>query len=279
MEKTPHHNEQETMTKAERDTQVLARLGKKSVLEIEALIQLNNPDYVPQRWEGTLLFWATVTIAVLINTVFGQLLPAIETFMLIVHVLGFFAILIPLVYVGFPHLEDPSHVLMFASQMAPKKASAHDVFTVFENGGGYPTQTASFFVGLIGTVFAMFGCDSAVHMAEEVKNADVTVPWSMLVTTLLNGAFGWAIVLATVFVTIDVEAVLASPTGALGYPYMQIFYDSVGSKGGATGMTVIILLMTVCGTIAALATSSRLIWAFARDRGLPFWRHVSKVST
>ncbi|KAL8660852.1 MAG: hypothetical protein Q9202_006135 [Teloschistes flavicans] len=227
--------------------------------QIEALIQLNDPNYVPQRWEGTLLFWATILVAVLINTVLGQLLPPIETAMLIIHVLGFFAILIPLVY------------------MAPQKATAHEVFTVFENGGGYPSQGLSFFVGLIGTVFAMFGCDSAVHMAEEVRNADVTVPWSMLVTTLLNGAFGFGIVIAVLFVTVDIESVLESPTGLLGYPYMQIFYNSVGSKGGATGMTVILLVMTVCGTIASLATASRLIWAFARDRGLPFWRHVSKV--
>lgn len=67
--------------------------------QIEALIQLNDPNYVPQRWEGTLLFWATILVAVLINTVLGQLLPPIETAMLIIHVLGFFAILIPLVYV------------------------------------------------------------------------------------------------------------------------------------------------------------------------------------
>lgn len=116
-------------------------------------------------------------------------------------------------------------------------------------------------------------------MAEEVRNADVTVPWSMVLTTAVNGAFGFAIVLALLFVTTDIETVLASPTGALGYPYMQIFYDSVGSKGGATGMTVIILIMTICGTIAALATASRLIWAFARDQGLPFSRHIVKVSS
>ena len=114
-------------------------------------------------------------------------------------------------------------------------------------------------------------------MAEEVKNANVTVPWSMLITTLLNGVFGWGIVIAVLFVTIDIESVLGSPTGTLGYPYMQIFYDSTGSLGGATAMIVIILIMTVCGTIAALTTASRLIWAFARDRGLPGWRHVSKV--
>lgn len=33
MEKTPQHTEREALTKAERDDQVLARLGKKSVLE------------------------------------------------------------------------------------------------------------------------------------------------------------------------------------------------------------------------------------------------------
>ncbi|KAK4691545.1 hypothetical protein P7C71_g5474, partial [Lecanoromycetidae sp. Uapishka_2] len=94
---------------------------------------------------------------------------------------------------------------------------------------------------------------------------------------MANGAFGFGIVIAVLFVTFDVEAVLQSPTGALGFPYMQIFYQSTGSKAGATAMIAIILVMTVCGTIASLATSSRLIWAFARDRGLPFSNHVSKV--
>ncbi len=116
-------------------------------------------------------------------------------------------------------------------------------------------------------------------MAEEVTNADITVPWSMLLTTLLNGAFGFGIVIAVLFVTVDIEAVLQSPTGVLGFPYMQIFYQSTGSKAGANAMIAILLLMTVCGTIASLATSSRLIWAFARDRGLPFSRHVSKVGS
>ncbi len=116
-------------------------------------------------------------------------------------------------------------------------------------------------------------------MSEEVSNASVIVPWSMLITTLLNGAFGFAIVIAVLFVTTNIEAVLKSPTGALGFPYMQIFYQSTGSKVGASVMIAIILVMTVCGTIASLATASRLIWAFARDRGLPFWRHVSKVGS
>ena len=41
--------------------------------------------------------------------------------------------------------------------MSSKKVSAHDVFTVFENGGGWPTTTVSVFVGLLGSVFATYG--------------------------------------------------------------------------------------------------------------------------
>ena len=67
---------------------------------IEALIQLNHPDYVPQQWHGTLLFWATVIVAVFINTVTSTVLPKIEAFILVVHVIGFFAVLIPVVYVS-----------------------------------------------------------------------------------------------------------------------------------------------------------------------------------
>ena len=238
---------------------ILAGSGYLCGTMIEALALLNNPNYTPQRWEGTLLFWAIIVVAVLTNTVASRLLPPIETFILVVHVLGFFAILIPVVY------------------MAPQKASTHDVFTVFQNGGDWPTQGLSFFIGIIGSVFAMFGCDSAVHMAEEVRNADFVVPWSMLVTTLLNGALGFGIVVAVLFVTIDIESALESPTGSLGFPYMQILYDATGSKGGASAMIAIVIIMGACGTIAALATASRLVWAFARDRGLPFWRHVSKV--
>ena len=45
----------------------------------------------------------------------------------------------------------------YRAQMAPQKVSAHDVFTVFENGGGWPTTTVSVFVGLLGSVFATYG--------------------------------------------------------------------------------------------------------------------------
>ena len=115
-------------------------------------------------------------------------------------------------------------------------------------------------------------------MAEEVRNADVVVPWSMVGTTLLNGALGFAIIIAVLFVTLDIESALESPTGQLGMPFMDIFMTNT-SRNGATGMIILITIIVGIGTIAFVATTSRLIWAFARDRAFPGWKHVSKVST
>lgn len=228
---------------------------------IVALIQLNHDNYVPELWHGTLLFWAIVILSVFINTAATSILPTIETLILVLHVVGFFAVLIPVVH------------------LAPNKASAHDVFTQFSNDGGWSSQGLSFFIGLIGNVYAMVGCDSAVHMAEEIHNAEFVVPWSMLTTTLLNGALGFAIVIAVLFVTTDISAALASPTGVLGYPFMQIFYDATGSKAGSSVLIAVMIIMDIAATIAFIATASRLVWAFARDRGLPGWRTVSKVQS
>ena len=115
-------------------------------------------------------------------------------------------------------------------------------------------------------------------MAEEIRGANVVIPWCMVSTTLLNGILGFAAVIVVLFVTIDIEGVLASPSGLLGFPFMQIFYDATGSLPGASTMICIIIIMDICAAIAFLATSSRIVFAFGRDKGLPFWRTMSKVS-
>jgi choline transport protein len=105
---------------------------------IQALIILNHPEYVPTRWQGTLIFYAVIAFIVFINTYLARWLPKIEGMILCVHILGFFAILIPLVYLA-PH------------------GSSKDVFATFINGGGWSSNGLSFFVGLITSVFSFLG--------------------------------------------------------------------------------------------------------------------------
>ena len=113
---------------------------------IQALIIQNNPTYTSTGWQGTLLLWAVLLICVVINTFLSGVLPAIEVVVLILHVLSFFAILIPLVY------------------LAPSHNSTKEVFTTWINSG-WPTQALSFFIGIQGNALAFVGSDAAVHVS------------------------------------------------------------------------------------------------------------------
>ena len=99
---------------------------------------LNNPGYKAVGWQGTMIFWAVLLVCVAMNTVFSRVLPAIEIAVLILHILGFFAIIIPLLY------------------LAPKDG-VKEVFTTFQNAGGWSSQTLSFFIGLNGVAIAFVG--------------------------------------------------------------------------------------------------------------------------
>ena len=116
-------------------------------------------------------------------------------------------------------------------------------------------------------------------MAEEIHSANLVIPWCMLSTTLLNGILGFGMLLVVLFVSIDIEGALAITTGLLGFPFMQVFYEATGSLPGASAMISIVIIMDIAAAIAFLATSSRIVFAFGRDRGLPFWRTMAKVQS
>lgn len=43
-------------------------------------------------------------------------------------------------------------------------------------------------------------------------------------------------------------------------------------------MTGLILILMSAAAIGIMATASRLLWAFARDGGVPFSNYISRVS-
>lgn len=60
-------------------------------------------------------------------------------------------------------------------------------------------------------------------------------------------------------------------------PYLNLF-SNTGSTSAAMFLTVILILLVYAGNITALATTSREVWAFSRDRGFPFSTWISHVS-
>lgn len=73
----------------------------------------------------------------------------------------------------------------------------------------------------------------------------------------------------------NIDEVMESKTG---FEFIQVFLNSTGSVPAATGMTTIIIIMQFCAAISNVATTSRQIYAFARDKGLPFSNVFAKVS-
>lgn len=95
-----------------------------------------------------LIIWAVMLFAVTMNTTNSRILAKFEGFILILHLGGFFCVLIPLVYLG-PH----------------ESLSARAVFTTFQNEGGWSMQTLSSLIGFPASVFSLLGADCVVHVS------------------------------------------------------------------------------------------------------------------
>lgn len=131
-------------------------------------------------------------------------------------------------------------------------------------------------MGLLGNVFAFFGADGAIHMAEEIQNAAVVVPRAIVISIFLNGTLGLGMALALLFCIGDIDAALETPTG---YPYMQIFYQAVQNLPGAAVMVSIVIFLSLCALVGQAASASRQLWAFSRDRAVPGWRYLQRVNS
>jgi amino acid transporter len=114
---------------------------------IQALIILHRPDstYVPEPWHGTLLVIALIISCFVFNTLLAKQLPTVEGLVFIIHVCGLFALAIPL------------------WALSPRKP-AHQVFTEFSNGGGWPSMGVAFMVGWLPISASLGGIDCVVHM-------------------------------------------------------------------------------------------------------------------
>jgi choline transport protein len=114
---------------------------------IQGLIALNVTDYVWHSWHGTLLTIAAISFSIIFNTVLAVQLPLIEGVVLILHLAGFFAIIIPL-WVMAPH------------------ATAHTALLEFSNNGGWPSTGLSAMIGLTTPLSVLIGYDCSVHMCK-----------------------------------------------------------------------------------------------------------------
>lgn len=223
---------------------------------IQGLIVLNHASYVATAWQGTLLIIAITSFAIFFNTVLAKKLPLVEGLLLVLHVLGMVAIFITL------------------WTLAPT-ADAKTVWTQFTNGGGWNSNGTATMVGLLSPIISSIGFDCAVHMSEEVKDAGSTLPKALLASFGFNAFMGFLMAITLSFTVGNVEEILSTPTG---YPFIQVFFNVTKSYAGASVMTTIIIVTLTASAIAEVATASRQLWSFARDKGIPGHRFISRIT-
>jgi amino acid transporter len=155
---------------------------------------------------------------------------------------------------------------------------SHDVSYLFDTGfsGAANTHTSYWFAFLVGLLQAQWtytGYDASAHTSEETVDAKVRSPWGVYLSVALSGVFGF-LMLAMVTLSIKDPAAVA---GAGGGGFIVAIEQAMGGVFGKAILWMVTAAMWFCG-LSSVTSISRMIYAFSRDKGLPFSGVWSKVS-
>lgn len=106
---------------------------------IQGLIILNNDNYVPHRWHGTLLTWGCLSVPLFFNVFARKALPSLEIIGGIAHIVFLIVVVVVLVV------------------LAPR-SSAEFVFKTSVSGlSGWDNYGVSWCIGLLSATFPLGG--------------------------------------------------------------------------------------------------------------------------
>jgi choline transport protein len=106
-----------------------------------------------------------------------------------------------------------------------------------------------------------------------MRNAAVDVPRSMVVSILVNGTMGFVWLITLLYVAPNLSLLLTYPV-----PFIGIIINALNNLGGTIFVELIIIYSAVAATIGLVSSTSRTLWAFARDKGIPFSTFFSRVN-
>ncbi len=187
-------------------------------------------------------------------------------------------------------LTDFSGYLIFATAIALTIIClvAADTWQIsrlwtFKNYSGFPTESAVwpeseslfrvFLLGLLLPIYTITGYDASAHTSEETQRAAHSVPRGIVSSVLWSTLFGWVMLCAFVLLIPDMDE--AAKQG------WNVFFWAIDAKVNPVVAkalyAAIFVSQWLCG-LATVTSCSRMIFAFARDGGLPGSKALSSVS-
>ncbi|KAK3639640.1 hypothetical protein LTR22_017373 [Elasticomyces elasticus] len=227
-----------------------------SYVQIVALISVCQPSYASEGWQVALITIASAVAAITLSVYVMQRLTLAEGLAVVTHCFGFVAFLAILWVMG-------------------PKTSAKEVWTHFEDDNGWGSTGAATLVGIIGPVASFIGGDSAVHLAEELQDASYVLPRAMVTGCAINYILG---LVGLISFLSNLGPIDDSLYVYGGQPWVAVIYRITGSKAATIIMILVIAVCFFCLQMNCVMTSSRQLWAFARDKGVPFHGFLSQVT-
>lgn len=106
---------------------------------LQGIIVLNYPDYSYQRWHGTMLYWAFLGLATLVNVFAIKSLPWVLHATFLLHVVLWLVLVVVICVIS------------------PTKHTAEFVFTTYVNESGWSSDGVAFSIGLLSSTYVLAG--------------------------------------------------------------------------------------------------------------------------
>ena len=157
---------------------------------------------------------------------------------------------------------------------APKQPAGFFFARITNNTEGWSYSWA-FVIGLLQTMWTFTGYDASASVSEETVDPRRRAPWGMVLAVVVSSVVGYLLLIALTLAIKDIPAVLDANVPAV----IAILIAALGERAGSLFSWLAAMAMWFCG-LSAVTWSSRVIWAFARDAGLPLsnvWKRVSRA--
>lgn len=130
-----------------------------------------------------------------------------------------------------------------------------------------------FLLSFLLPAYTITGYDASAHTSEETINAASAVPRGILRAVVVSSLFGWVMLAAILLAIPDMDAA----AGKGGDVFFWIMEAVLPEKLRYVLYAGIAVAQYLCG-LATVTSSSRMMYAFARDGGLPFSSKLRAVN-
>jgi amino acid transporter len=127
-----------------------------------------------------------------------------------------------------------------------------------------------FLLGMLQAQWTYTGYDGPAQVSEETVNPRHRAPWGIVMGVVVSAIFGYILVLGLTWAIPSLSGVLnAKDSAGNSLPaVLAIVVSRLGERAGRAVLLLAVAAMWFCG-LSTLTSASRVIYALARDKGMP----------